>query len=388
MAATLSTTSSSPARGPAPREFNFGSGMPDPGSFPTEALASAAQRVLLREGPSLVRYPEARGYLPLREIAAQRFRRNHTLDVSPADVTLTTGSTQGITLVTQAYVAPGDVVVVEEFCYSGTLGVLRQFGADVVGVPLDDQGLRPDLLGATLERLRREGRRVAYVYTIATHQNPSGTILPLSRRAEVLAICRRNGVLLVEDDCYADVVFEGEMPPAIYTLAEPGEVLYIGSYSKILGPGCRLGYFIAPDAVAQKLLAFKRDGGTSSLAAMIAAEFFQEHLWSHIAEVCAAVKTKRDVLFGALERELGGLVEWTRPQGGLFTWITLPEGIDTQAIARLAKERGLLYGTGRAFDAADRDVAYLRLAFGFIDADLIADGVARLGECIEGAAPR
>jgi 2-aminoadipate transaminase len=368
-------------------EFNFGSGMPDPKSFPTEALADAARRVLLREGPGLVRYPEARGYLPLREIAAGRFRRNHGTDTAAGEVTLTTGSMQAIILATQAFVRPGDTVVVEEFCYSGTLGVLRQFGAQIAGVTLDEQGIVPQALEATLDRLQREGRTVSFVYTIATHQNPSGTILPPERRAALLEICRRRNVLVVEDDCYADVVFEGRMPRAIYTLATPGEVLYIGSFSKILGPGARLGYFIAPPPLAEKLLAFKRDGGTSALSSMIVAEYFQEHLWEHIAEVCAAVRAKRDVLFTALERELGGLADWTRPSGGLFSWLKLPEGIDTQAIARLARERHLLYGSGRSFDAADRDVSYVRLAFGFIDEDLIPDGVALLGECLEGAAP-
>jgi DNA-binding transcriptional MocR family regulator len=134
-------------------------------------------------------------------------------------------------------------------------------------------------------------------------------------------------------------------------------------------------------------MAFKRDGGTNALASMVVAAYLQDHLWPHVAEVCAAVKSKRDALFGALERELGGLVEWSRPHGGLFSWVKLPEGIDTQALAQRARERGVVYGVGRSFDAADRDVAYLRLAFGFVDAALIPEGVARLGECIEGAAP-
>jgi 2-aminoadipate transaminase len=371
----------------ADTEFNFGSGMPDPKTFPSEALAAAAQQVVVREGPSLVRYPEARGYRPLREIAAQRFTRNHGTALSPDDVTLTTGSMQAIILATQAFSRPGDTVITEEFCYSGTLGVLRQYGARIEGVALDEHGMRLDALEALLDRLAAEDRRVAFVYTIATHQNPSGTILPVERRRELLAICKRRGVMLVEDDCYADVVFEGEMPPAIYSLAEPGDSLYIGSFSKILGPGARLGYFIAPESIASRLLAFKRDGGTSALASMIVAEYFKDHLWPHVAEVCAAVKAKRDALFAALERELGGLVDWTRPKGGLFSWVKLPGDVDTQAIARLTKGQRVLYGSGRSFDAADRDVSYLRLAFGFIDEALIPEGIARLGECIEGAAP-
>ena len=368
-------------------EYNFGSGMPDPRSFPTEGLADAARRALLREGPSLVRYPEARGYAPLREIAAGRFRRNHGTDTGAGDVTLTTGSMQAIILATQAFVRPGDTVVVEEFCYSGTLGVLRQYGARVAGVALDERGMIPEALAETLDRLAGEGRAVSFVYTIATHQNPSGTILPPERREAVLDICRRRGVLVVEDDCYADVVFEGEMPRAIYTLAAPGEVLYIGSFSKILGPGARLGYFIAPPPLAEKLLAYKRDGG-ADLGDVLPEVLLEVLGHDHAGQGAgAAVRAKRDVLFGALERELGGLADWTRPSGGLFSWIKLPDGIDTRAIARLASERHLLYGSGRSFDAADRDVSYLRLAFGFIDEALIPEGVALLGECLEGAAP-
>jgi 2-aminoadipate transaminase len=387
MATTISAPTTSSPAATAAAEFNFGSGMPDPKTFPSAELGAAAQRVILREGTSLVRYPDPRGYVPLREIAISRFHRNHGVTLPLNDVVLTTGSMQAIILATQALSKPGDTVVVEEFCYSGTLGVLRQYGTQLAGVPLDDDGMRADALDETLERLQREGRRVGFVYTIATHQNPTGTIMSPARRREILDVCRRHEVVIVEDDCYADVLFEGEAPRAIYTMAEPGEVLYIGSFSKVLGPGTRLGYFAAPESLTAKLLAYKRDGGTSALAAMVVAEYFKDHLWSHIAEVCDAVRTKRDTLFASLERELGGLVDWTHPHGGLFTWIKLPDGIDTQAIARQAKEQGILYGTGKAFDAADRDVSYLRLAFGFIDADLIAEGVSRLGDCIEGAAP-
>lgn len=369
------------------RTFDFGSGMPDPGTFPAAALAEASHRAILEVGASFVRYPEPRGYAPLRQIASARFARNHGVDVPVHDVVITNGSMQGIILATQALCRPGDTVVLEEFCYSGTLGVLRQFGAHLAGVPLDEHGMRLDALETELDRLEREDRRVAFLYTIATHQNPTGTIMPVERRRQLVEICRRRSITIVEDDCYADVVFEGEMPPAMYSFAEAGTVLYIGSFSKVLGPGVRLGYFMAPDALATQLLAYKRDGGTSTLSSAIVAEYLKDELWSHVSEVCAAVKAKRDRLFTAVDRELGGLVERTHPMGGLFTWLRLPDDVDTQAIAQLAKERNVIYGLGRSFDAADRDIPFLRLAFGFIDEDLIDEGISLLGECIEGAAP-
>jgi 2-aminoadipate transaminase len=375
------------ASSPPSTVYDFGAGKPDPYTFPKEALAEAARRVIEREGPSLATYPGPLGYDRLRQLAVRRFERSHGMALPLSNVVSTNGSMQAIILTTQAYCPAGETVLVEEYCYSGTLGVLRQYGARVEGVALDAEGMLPAALDAALERNAREGRKVGYVYSIATHQNPTGAIMPESRRLQIVEICARHRVLLVEDDCYADVVFEGTMPRAMYAMAEPGSAIYIGSFSKILGPGVRLGYFAAPEDVGAKLLAFKRDGGTSALASMVVAEYLEERLWEQIESVCRVVKQKRDTLFAALERELGGLIDWSNPQGGLFTWLRLPEGIDTQAITTAAKERNLLYATGKSFHAADKDVPFLRLAFGYIAQDLIDDGVELLGECIEGAAP-
>lgn len=367
--------------------YDFGAGKPDPHTFPKEALAEAARRVIEREGPSLATYPGGLGYERLRALAVRRFHRANDLTLPLGDVITTNGSMQAIILATQAFCPRGETVIVEEYCYSGTLGVLRQYGAHVQGVALDSDGMLPDSLDHAIQRVKRAGRAIGYVYSIATHQNPTGAIMPAARRTEVVDICRRHDVLLVEDDCYADVVFEGEMPRAMYTIAEPGRAIYIGSFSKILGPGVRLGYFAAPEALGARLLAYKKDGGTSALSSMVVAEFLEDQLWQQIESVCRVVRAKRDTLFGALQRELGGLVEWSHPRGGLFTWLSLPEGIDTQTIAQLAKERHLLYATGKSFSASDQDVPFLRLAFGHIAHDLIDDGVELLGECIEGAAP-
>src|SRR5687767_6627533 len=209
---------STPTQAPAPapsqtpaKTYDFGAGKPDPHTFPKEALAEAARRVIEREGPSLATYPGPLGYERLRALAVRRFERAHALTLPLGDVVTTNGSMQAIILATQAFCPNGETVVVEEYCYSGTLGVLRQYGAHVQGVALDAEGMLPDSLDQTLDRLAREGRKVGYVYSIATHQNPTGAIMPESRRRQVVEICARHHVLLVEDDCYADVVFEGAM---------------------------------------------------------------------------------------------------------------------------------------------------------------------------------
>lgn len=372
------------------RAFNFSSGMPDPATFPSRALAEAAARVLPRAGATLVRYPGAYGDSSLREIAAERMRRNHDLEIPIDHFVLTSGSMQAIGLVAQALARPGLPIITEEFTYSGTLGAFRKYEADLVGVPLDADGMRIDALEATLDRLGREGRPPAFIYTIASHQNPTGTMLSVKRRHQLLELARAHGVLIVEDDCYADVLFEGTAPPAIYRFAEPGEVLYIGSFSKILGPGVRLGYFIAPEPLQGRISRYKIDGGTNGLAAMIVAEFFREHLWEHVRTVCAAVQAKRDAMLAALERHLGGEpeVSWSRPCGGLFLWLRLPDATDTRRLQELARARGVQFAAGRSFDAADRDVKYLRLAFGYEAVEAIPEGVARLAEALREAQVR
>jgi 2-aminoadipate transaminase len=382
--ATIATATQTVDAQAARRAFNFGSGMPDPATFPAQALAEAAMRVVPQAGDVLVKYPDPRGWPALREIAVERFRKSHGVTVPLDQVVLMNGSMQPIGLAAVGLAGAGSTIVVESFSYVGSLNAFRRVGANLVGVPLDDQGMRTDLLGDTLDHLEAEGRRPAFIYTIPSHQNPTGTTLPLERRHQLLEIARAHNVLVIEDDCYADVRFtDAPVPPALYTLAEPGRVLYIGSFSKILGPGIRLGYVMAPEQLLTDLLRYKIDGGTSALSAMIVAEYLRDNLWDHVATCNRALKAKRDTLLTALADQLGPRgVEWTRPDGGLFTWLRLPETIDVGRLRALAGEAGIQYGSGRAFDAADREVPYLRLAFGFIARSDIADGVAALADCL------
>jgi len=372
----------------AVREFNFGAGMPDPATFPAQALADAAARVLPHHAMDLSKYPDRMGLPALRQIAADRFERNHGMRVPIENIVLTNGSMQGLMLVAQALAIQRKPLIVEEFTYVGTLNVFRKHQADLVPVPLDDQGMRVDALEEELDRLSAIGRTPTCIYTIASHQNPSGTTLPLDRREKLVELATKHQTVIVEDDCYADVQFTKHAVPAMYKLAEPGRVLYLGSFSKILGPGVRLGYFMAPEPLLSEMLSWKIDGGTSNLSALIVAEYFKEHLWSHIDEANAAVKQKLDTLLAALEHEFAGMdITWTKPDGGLFTWISLPAGTDRARVQALAKERGIVYATGQAFDSLNRDVPYLRLAYGFIANDDIPEGVRLLAECVKLSLP-
>lgn len=352
-------------------------------------LGDAAKRVVARLGRELAHYPEQRGLPELRAVAQDRFERNHHVRPLLEDVVITNGATQGLVLSAQGLASPGDPVVVEEFEYSGTIRVFTQCGLQLVPAPLDDHGMRMDALADILDHQAAIGRSPKFIYTTASYQNPTGTTQPLERRRKLIELARLHRIPIVEDDTYADISFEPLREPAIYTLAEPGEVMYIGSFSKILGPGVRLGFFIAPESITSRLMPWKMDGGTSMLSQMIAAEYFKDHLWDHVEEGRQAVKDKRNALLDALESEFGRNPEmsWTHPDGGLFLWIKLPEQVDRARLQELALARGITYATGQAFHALHQDVAYLRLAFGWIEKEDIPDGVRVLAECVRAATP-
>src|SRR5216683_1497347 len=305
--------------GSQPRAFNFGAGNPDPGVFPAKELGEAAQRILSRVGTELAHYPDPQGLPELRSVAVERFERNHGMRPPIEHVVITNGAMQGLQLSAQGLARPGDAVVLEEFEYSGTIRVFKQFGLELLGVPLDAQGMRMDALAEILARQAQLGTLPAFIYTTASYQNPTGATLPEERRHRLIELARQYDLPIVEDDTYGDISFEPLTERAVYALAKPGEVMYIGSFSKILGPGIRLGFFIAPPSIAARLMPWKIDGGSSALAQMIAAEYFKDHLWQHVEEGRNAVKEKRNMLLDALEAEFGTVdgMRWTQPDGGL-----------------------------------------------------------------------
>ena len=229
------------------KTFPFGSGRPDPASFPNRGLAEAAMRILPELGDELACYPGSLGYEPLRKLMSQRFAHREGVALPVDQIVLTTGSMQAVTLMAQVFVeSPGDVIVLEEYSYSGTLGAYRKEKAELVGIPLDEYGMRMDALEGTLGDLVSRNRKPKFIYTLATYQNPTGSIMPLGRRRELLAIAGRYGIPVVEDHCYADTVYEDDHEPALWTLEHETPVIHIESLSKILGPGVRLGYLAAP----------------------------------------------------------------------------------------------------------------------------------------------
>jgi 2-aminoadipate transaminase len=358
--------------------YNFVGGHNDADLIPSDGLAEAAAAVLRREGSILATYGLGHGplgYAGLREFIAGKSKAHRGIDANADDVLITIGSMQGIDLVNALLVRPGDTVIVEAFSFAGALSRLRKLGATIVGAPLDAQGLRIDALEAILRDLGARGIRPKYIYTIPTIQNPTGSVLPLERRHALLALARQYGVPVFEDECYADLVWAGSAPPALYAL-DPARVVHIGSFSKSLAPALRLGFVIAPWDVLGRMLAMRGDG-PGALEQMVVAEYFARHFDEHARRLTTGLKAKLDTMVEALEREFGTAVELQRPEGGIFLWLRLPEGVDVRALVAPAAAAGVAFNPGPDW-AADPDAAapWLRLCFALPSRADIRDGVA------------
>lgn len=361
-------------------QYNFIGGHNDPLLIPVEGLIEATASVLRREGEKLAMYnlgQGPQGFPGLREFVAAKSQERRGMGITADDVLITTGSGQGIDIVSRLLISPGDTVLLEEFCYAGAINRFRKLGAKLVGLPLDEQGIRVDQLGEILEELKRQGVTPKFLYTIPTIQNPTGSILPLERRHALLKITRHYGVPVFEDECYADLLWHNvEAPPALYALT-PAQVIHIGSFSKSLAPALRVGYAIAQWPVLRHLIANKGDSGTGALDQMIVAEYFARYFADHVDKLSAGLRDKLDTMQEAIEREFGTAMDTWRPQGGIFLWMKLPDQIDVRTLLKPAADRGIAFNSGPEW-AVDGEAAksHLRLCFALPSKEAIRDGVA------------
>lgn len=366
--------------------YDFGTGRSDPSTFPTQAIQAAAVAAIGREAEALTRYPGGLGHQRLRELMAEREGQREGVNVDPEHLIITNGSMQAVTLSAQTLMQDkGDTVLVEEYSYPGTLSAYRGIGLELVGIKLDEGGMRMDHMAAELERLESEGRRPKFIYAISTYQNPTGFIMPKARRLEMIELAARYDIPIVEDNCYADVHYEGEIEPAIFALDDNPKHIYLGSLSKILAPGFRLGYIYARPPMLEKMLAHRHDAGSNYLASAIAAEFYKDGIGDHAAVTNPVLKIKRDLTVNGLADQLDDICVWSNPAGGLFVWVRLPDDVDRPKLWQLAEDNGVAYLPGVAFHYANRNKPYLRLAFGHLTEDQITEGIPVLARCIREA---
>lgn len=376
-------------------KYVFTGGKPPPESFPVQELTESAERVLNLQGSELVYYPgqhahagySNKGYLGLREVASSRFEHREGEPLPVENIALTAGSMQAIELIGRHFIKPGDTVITSELCYMGTLRFFEYMQANTVGVPIDNiDGMDMDALENTLKNLSHYNIKPKLIYVTDSHQNPTGAILSLERRKRLLELSEEYEIPIVEDDCYGDLDFEkGIIPPSMYKMDNSDNVIFVASFSKILGPGLRLGYFCAPDKYLDDIITHRWDAGTSTLSCMIVADYLKEHMWSHISSHVAIIKEKRDTLMDALEENLGGIIDCIRPRGGLFAWVTLPETINLKKLEELSSKRGVVYSPGRILHWRQQDIKNLRLSYTHMSLDDIREGVALLSKCVKEA---
>jgi 2-aminoadipate transaminase len=389
---------------PAPALFRAGAaippgvipltyGFPDPGSFPIEALVEAATRVLREQGKDALQYGPIQGPEAFRRLLAAKLQ-GEGVQADPENILVTVGGSQGIDLVGHLFVNPGDVVLVEAPTFIGALQTFRNLEADVHEVPLDENGMDTDALAERLDGLAAEGRRPKLIYTIPTFQNPSGTTLSEPRRRQLIDLARRHGVVILEDDAYGELRFSGQALPSLYARAPEEGVVQVRTFSKILAAGLRLGYVVAPKALMPRLLQLKVDVGTSPFVVSLAQAFASagegsreplEPLQRHIETLQGVYRARRDAMLNALEEYAPPGVEWTRPDGGFFTWVTLPEGADAGALLSKATEAGVSYIPGAQNFPKTDGRRHLRLSFSFLEPDQLTEGIRRLGRVLHDA---
>jgi 2-aminoadipate transaminase len=364
-----------------PEVISFAGGLPSPAAFPVEEIRAAADRILRDTPSAALQYSPTEGYLPLRQwIAARHSHSGFTVD--PANVLITTGSQQALDLLGKVLIDPGSRVLVETPTYLGALQSFSLYEPEYVSLPTDAQGLQPELLNPQLTA----GARL--LYTQPNFQNPTGRRLPLARRQALAELARRSPWPLVEDDPYGALCYRGEPLPTIFSMA-PEQVVYLGSFSKVLAPGLRVGYLIAPSALHFKLVQAKQatDLHTPSLNQQIVHQVVhQGFLEQHMPRVRELYRGQCDAMLAALTRAMPAGVSWNEPEGGMFIWLQLPPGIDSDELLRAALEANVAFVPGAPFYATAADAQQargtLRLSFVTVPVERINAGIARLGELI------
>ncbi|GHC95554.1 2-aminoadipate aminotransferase [Pseudorhodoferax aquiterrae] len=363
-----------------PGIISFAGGLPSPKTFPVAEFRAACEKVLTEDGTGALQYAASEGYGPLREMVAA----NLPWKVAPSQVLITTGSQQGLDLIAKILLDKGSRMLVETPTYLGALQAFTPMEPVAVAVASDDEGVRADDLAA---KAGQGADRARFAYLLPNFQNPTGRTMSEARRAAVVAAADQAGVPLLEDNPYGDLWFE-QAPPAPLSARNPEGCVYLGSFSKVLAPGLRLGFMVAPPALYPKLLQAKQaaDLHSPSFNQRMVAQVMQDgFLQRHVPTIRALYKSQRDHMLAALEREMPEGVQWSRPVGGMFLWLRLPAGLDTVPLLPRAVERNVAFVPGAAFYAEAPESNTMRLSFVTASTSQIDIGIAALAQTIREA---
>jgi 2-aminoadipate transaminase len=367
-----------------PEVISLAGGLPDTSTFPPDTFAAVASRIATESCARALQYGPTEGLEEtkrciLEVMAAENMRAD------PEDVVVTTGGQQVIDLVTKTLIDPGDVVIAEAPTYPGAVPVFSSYQAEVVQIDMDGEGMRVDLLEETLDRLDREGRTPKFVYTVPSFQNPAGVTLSLPRRKRLVEVAHERELLVLEDNPYGLLRYEGAANPPLYSLDGGVYVMYLGTFSKILSPGIRLGWVVAPPPVLEKINLGKQaaDLCTSTLSQLMVQAYFEETRWrDYVDSLTDIYRGRRDTMLDALADHFPPQAEWTRPAGGLFIWATLPDFIDTTDLLARALRENVAFVPGEAAYLDGRGRTAMRLNFSGCGDDELREGIRRIGEVV------
>ena len=367
-----------------PEVISLAGGLPDTSTFPPDTFAAVAQRIATESCAKALQYGPTEGLEETKDCIAEVMGAEG-MRVDHEDMLVTTGGQQVLDLVTKTLIDPGDVVVAEGPTYPGAVPVFTAYQADVVQIDMDADGMRVDLLEEALDRLDREGRRPKFVYTVPSFQNPAGVTMSQPRRRRLVEIAHERELLVLEDNPYGLLRYEGDPPPPLLSLDGGVYVMYLGTFSKILSPGIRLGWVVAPPPVLEKINLGKQatDLCTSTLSQLMVQAYFAEGRWrDYVDSLTEIYRARRGSMLDALADHFTPQAEWTRPSGGLFIWATLPDFIDTTDLLARALQENVAFVPGEAAFLDGRGRASMRLNFSGSGEEAIREGIRRIGEVV------
>ncbi|WP_269938562.1 aminotransferase-like domain-containing protein [Arthrobacter sp. HY1533] len=363
-----------------PNMISLAGGNPDLAGLPLERIADMAHSLISERGLEALQYGSGAGTPELQALVCEVMALEG-IEADPENVQITSGSQMGLELITKLFCNPGDVILAEGPSYVGALGTFEGLQAEVVQVPMDEEGLVPGQLRAAIASLKAAGKTIKFLYTIPNFNNPAGTSLAVGRRQEIVDIARAEGIAIVEDNPYGLLSFDGSYKAALHTL-DPENVIYLGSFSKIFSPGLRVGWVLAP-AEVRKRLQLAAEATTicpSVLSQMLVESYISGFDWrQHVRDACRTYASRCQATLDALAEYMPAGTTWTRPTGGFFTWITLPEGISTEALLQPAIDSGVVFVPGSAFFAHAAGENQFRVAFSFESEESLREGIRRLG---------
>lgn len=368
-----------------PQIISFAGGLPAPATFPVKELEEISVQVLREKGATALQYGTTEGEAPLREAIAQ-WMTHEKGTIRPENILVTAGSQQGLDMVSKVFIDPGDIIVCELPSYVGGLQAFTAYRAKMVGVPMDDQGMRTDKLEKVLARLAQRHKKPKFIYTVPDFQNPSGVTMSLERRKKLLELAYRYEVPIVEDSPYRDLRFTGEPVPAIYALDTHNQVIVLGTFSKIFCPGLRLAWIMAPAEWLDKMVVAKQgmDLCCPTYNQLIAAEYIRRGLLPKQVETIRELYGhKRTLMLKALKTHMPRGVKWTKPEGGLFLWVKLPKAMSASDLFPKAIEEKVAYVKGSAFHCDGKGQNTMRLNFSYASDEQIEEGIQRLAAMVK-----